>query len=151
MASVPDLVIDLLTKSAQLLQEGWCTGRYSDVRLIRFRSGCRSVKCHCAIGAITEVYVANIAGLSNEVADKLIRDEAVNLLAAAIESRHPWLASRIREKAGYEHCPSGNLVVGFNDSTTREDVLAVFRDAITMAYRDCQSPPTPLLTYQATS
>lgn len=141
-----DLVAEILERAAALIQEGWCRGQFTDLRLIRLRSGNRWVQCYCAFGAI-DLCAQSIAGTLDD--RNFSELAAQHLLAIVIDSR-----CKERSETGVlknAHMPTCRLITVFNDATSREAVLAVFRDAITMAYRNSAEVPQLLLTHEVSA
>jgi len=146
-----DLVVEILEKAAALIQDGWCRGIFSHEICRLTKNGPVQHTCYCAEGAIVQSLRVINCSLGHSVTDvaRSSANEARRLLITRIVGQfgNKYSAALLGTKNYY------SIIASFNDdeSVSREEVLAVFRDAITMAYRNSSEVPQLLLTHEVTA
>lgn len=145
-----DLVVEILEGAAALIQDGWCRRFFSDEIFRLTKNGPIQHTCYCAEGAIKKSFCSRAKLLSD--AEKFVAEcsanEARRLLINRIMGRFGNKYSALIGTKGHY-----SIIASFNDdeSVSREEVLAVFRDAITMAYRNSAEVPQLLLTHEVSA
>jgi hypothetical protein len=145
-----DFVIEILKGAAALIQEGWCRGHLRDLIYRLTKDGPVECTCYCAEGDVMDsFYVVSMhLGPAGTGLARLAENHARSLLERCIFNRVGGKYRSLTGTKGYY-----SVIASFNDdqSVSRDEVLAVFRDAITMAYRNSAEVPQLLLTHEVSA